>query len=312
MRKGIARACETAESPLIRKQRDCRHPSLVNFDSLADGLYGLPPGQFVAERTAAEKQARSSGDREMAKRIHQLAKPTTVGWLANQLVRSHPEEIGPLLELGADLREATAHLSREKLQELMRLQHQVIAGLIKQARSIARDAGQRLSEDAVRGLEDTLRAALADEALGEQLLKGQLTGALEHDGFPGAAAGATAPKPAERVAKKPRRDSKESVPDPRIAQAEQAVSDAQAAVTATHEAGQTAQQQLKDVSATKDELARRLQQLQADLETASHEYEQAERAEREAQEAADRRGEQADQAQRRLETALAERDKLVS
>ena len=131
----------------------------MNFDNLADRLYGLAPNLFVSERTAAEKQARIDGDRELAGRIHKLTKPTTVGWLANQLVRGHPEEIGPLLALWAGLREATANLSREKLQELMRLQHQVIVGLIKQARIIARDTGQRISEDAVRGLETTLRAA---------------------------------------------------------------------------------------------------------------------------------------------------------
>lgn len=171
--------------PAAVSRRESGHPSLVNFDNLASDLYGYVPSQFIAERTAAEKQARAQGDRELAARVHQLAKPTVVGWLANQLVRRHADEIGPLLDLGADLREATATLSREKLQELMRLQHQVIAGLIKQARTIARDADQRVSEHAMRGLEDTLRAALADESLGKQLLEGRLTGALEPVGFGG-------------------------------------------------------------------------------------------------------------------------------
>jgi hypothetical protein len=278
---------------------------LVSFDSLAAGLYGLPPGQFVAERTAAEKQARSDGDRELASRIHQLTKPTTVGWLANQLVREHPEEIGPLLELGAGLREATANLSREKLQELMRLQHQVIGGLIKQARIIAHSAGQRISEDAVRGLEDTLRAALADESLGEQLLKGQLTGALEHDGFPGSAAGASRPTPPTSVAKA-------EAPDPRIAKAEQEVTEAQAGLTAATDAQQKAQQQLTEAAAKKHELQQRVERLQADLKRASHDHDQAQRTESEAAKRADQHDHESERARQRLDEALAERDELLS
>ena len=258
----------------------------------------------MAERTAAEKQARSDGDRELARRIHQLTKPTTVGWLANQLVREHPEEIGPLLELGAGLREATANLSREKLQELMRLQHQVVDGLIKQARAIARAAGQRISEDAVRGLEDTLRAALADQSLGDQLLKGQLTGPLAHDGFPGSAAGASRPSPPASVAK-------HTAPDPRIAGAEQEVTEAQAGLTAAVEAQQKAQQQLADAAATRSELQHRVEQLQADLKQASREHEQAQRTEREAAKLADQHDRESERARQRLDEALAERDELL-
>jgi hypothetical protein len=275
----------------------------MNFDTVADGLYGLAPNLFVSERTAAEKQARIDGDRELAGRIHQLTKPTTVGWLANQLVRGHPEEIGPLLELGAGLREATANLSREKLQELMRLQHQVIAGLIKQARLIARDANQRIGEDAVRGLEDTLRAALADESLGQQLLKGQLTGALHHDGFPGAAPGVSRPSPAKSAAKKP-------APDSRIAEAEQAVTEAKANVKASDEARLKAQQKLTEATTARSELSQRVKQLQADLEKTSHQHDQAERTEREARQSADVHDQEAERAGQRLDQAVAKRNEL--
>jgi hypothetical protein len=275
----------------------------MNFDTVADGLYGLAPNLFVSERTAAEKQARIDGDRELAGRIHQLTKPTTVGWLANQLARGHPEEIGPLLELGAGLREATANLSREKLQELMRLQHQVIAGLIKQARLIARDANQRIGEDAVRGLEDTLRAALADESLGQQLLEGQLTGALQHDGFPGAAPGVSRPSPAKSAAKKP-------APDSRIAEAEQAVTEAKANVKASDEARLKAQQKLTEATTARNELSQRVKQLQADLEKTSHQHNQAERTEREARQSADLHDQEAEQAGQRLDQAVAKRNEL--
>ncbi|MCW2545804.1 MAG: uncharacterized protein JWN96_264 [Mycobacterium sp.] len=289
-------------------RRESGHPSLVNFDSLTSDLYGCAPGQFVAERNAAEKQARSAGDRELAARIHQLAKPTTVGWLANQLVRRHPEEIEPLLELGAGLREATATLSREKLQELMRLQHQVIAGLIKQAGAIARDAGQRMSEQASRDLEDTLRAALADESLGKQLLEGRLTGALEPVGF----TGLTGLDTATREPSPPPAATKKAPPDPRLAKAERAVTDAKAEAQAADVELQKAQQRLADSSAATRELNAKVQQLQAELDQAGKEQSQAQQTESQAQKRADQWERENERARQRLDDAVAKRDELTS
>jgi hypothetical protein len=292
-------------------RRESGHPSLVNFDSLTSDLYGCAPGQFVAERNAAEKQARSAGDRELAGRIHQLAKPTTVGWLANQLVRRHPEEIEPLLELGAGLREATATLSREKLQELMRLQHQVIAGLIKQAGAIARDSGQRMSEQASRDLEDTLRAALADESLGKQLLEGRLTGALEPVGFTGLT-GSTGLNTASREPNPPPAATKKAPPDPRLAKAERAVTDAKAEAQAAGVELQKAQKRLADSSATTRELNAKVQQLQAELDQAGKEQSQAEQTASQAQKRADQWERENERARQRLDDAVAKRDELAS
>ena len=59
----------------------------MDLESTAAELYGLAPGDFVAARTAAEKQARAEGDRELAGKIRALGKPTAAAWVANQLVR---------------------------------------------------------------------------------------------------------------------------------------------------------------------------------------------------------------------------------
>ena len=150
------------------------HRDVVNLESTAAELYGLAPGDFVAARTAAEKQARAAGDRELAGQIHALAKPTAAAWIANQLVREHAEEIAGLRELGAGLREATAGLEGEQLRQLSQQQNRVIAALVGQARSLATSAGQPMSEATERGLEATLRAALADEDLADQLGAGRL------------------------------------------------------------------------------------------------------------------------------------------
>lgn len=167
----------------------------MNLDEVADELYGLPPDRFTATRTEREKQARAGGDRDLAAGIHALAKPTTVAWLANQLARRHADELGPLLDLGAELREATATLQGEQLRTLTRQRHQVVHALVQQAKALAAEVGHRVTEDTARGLEQTFTAALADPAAAEQLARGRLTGALEPGGGFGAAAG-TPPKPA--------------------------------------------------------------------------------------------------------------------
>jgi hypothetical protein len=168
-----------------------------DVDDVTAHLYGLPPEEFTAARAEAVAQARRAGDRQRADRIGALRKPTTVGWLANQLVRERGEEIHALLRLGESLREATAELDREQLRQLSRQQHQVVYALVQQARGIANAAGRPASSDTARGLEDTLHAALADPDAAAQLAEGRLIGALSRSGFP---VGDRAPREAAALA----------------------------------------------------------------------------------------------------------------
>jgi len=50
----------------------------VDLDTVADELYGLPPEEFTAARTAAEKEAKAAGEMELAAQIRTLAKPNQV------------------------------------------------------------------------------------------------------------------------------------------------------------------------------------------------------------------------------------------
>lgn len=156
---------------------------MPDIDEVADELYGLPPEEFTAARTRYEKAAKAAGDRSAAADIRGLTKPTVTAWLANQLVRTHRSELEPLLELGGALRDATQNLDGDQLRELSRQQQKVMYALVQQARALARTAGRSVSEDAVRGLEETLRAALADEQAAHLLLAGHLTDALHSSDF---------------------------------------------------------------------------------------------------------------------------------
>jgi hypothetical protein len=253
----------------------------VDLDEVADELYALPPADFVATRNARAKQARSDGDRDLAAAITALAKPTKVAWLANQLVRQRREDVAPLLELGAGLREATASLSGEDLRRLTKQQHQLVHALVQQAKSLA---GGPVTEDVADGVDKTLRAALADSALADQLLEGRLAEGLEFSGFGGGDVAPVRPKLAvvQQPARRTGAEARAAARREAIERAEQALAEARMRAAATEQERAAAQ---SDVDAAADltrELGERLDELRAELDRVRADKETAEQAERSA------------------------------
>lgn len=171
----------------------------MDLDSVADELYRLHPRDFIAARDARVKEAKAAGDSQTAGEIAQLRKPTVVAWLANQLAFQKADEVGQLLDLGAELRKATATLSGAKLRELSGQRRQVVQAMVQQARSLARAADQPVSESVARELEETLSAAMADGSAADRLRQGRLSEGLEHTGF-GTPSEAPQPRPERRPA----------------------------------------------------------------------------------------------------------------
>ena len=285
----------------------------MDLDAVADELYGLWPGEFTAARTAREKEARAAGDKELAAQVKALGKPTTVGWLANRLVRDHGDELQPLLELGDALREATAVLQGEELRSLSQQQHQLVAALVRQARRDAAAAGHRVGEDAARGLEETLRAALADADLSAELAAGRLTGGLQHSGFgsdtggaaattgsrvkggassPAARAGATrgaaTGKPTGKATGKATGTAADRARERRERaaarqRAERELADARTRAGAAAEAHAAAKAALDEAAADVESAAARVAELRAELEQVSRDQAAAERRRRAAE-----------------------------
>jgi hypothetical protein len=157
----------------------------VDVDQEARRLYALPPEEFVAARDALAAQARSDGDRDAASRIKALRRPTVVAWLANLLARERPDEVRELGRIGAALREATATLSGDDLKALSRQQQRLVSALVGQAVELAAASGRAVGADARRGVEDTIRAALADADAAEALAAATLSDGLAPEtGFP--------------------------------------------------------------------------------------------------------------------------------
>jgi hypothetical protein len=62
--------------------------------------------EFTAARGALVKEAKDAGEHTASESLKALRKPTLAAWLANQLVRTEPDQVNELTELGDQLRQA--------------------------------------------------------------------------------------------------------------------------------------------------------------------------------------------------------------
>ncbi|MET9364541.1 hypothetical protein ABZX93_26980 [Streptomyces sp. NPDC006632] len=176
---------------------------VADVDAITRELYGLRPDEFTAERDACAARARSAGESAVAKEIKALRKPTLVVWAANLLARSDADRTRRLLELGQALREAHRALAGEELRELSHQRHAVVAAMARQARELAEEAGQPVSEAVQHGVEEILHTVLADPETARTWAGGVLTKTPPPAvGFAGLepAPGATAPAPTAKAA----------------------------------------------------------------------------------------------------------------
>ena len=291
--------------------------SRSEVEEAADQLYAMSPREFTAARDARAKEAKDAGDKEGAAEIKALRKPTVTAWLANQLVRQHADEVRPLLELGSALREATATLSGPQLRELSRQRNDVVRALVRKARRLAADAGQAVSEDVARGLEETLNAALADPAQAELLLQGRLSVQLKHSGYgpaenPPPPAGGRKPAAVAKPARAPagrQPTAAEQRRAERRDRLEQELAQAWPAARAAADARSAAEQLAKHAADEAKRLRRRVDGMRSELAAAEHELARATAASDQATEARDAAAAEADRATKRVSTLQRELEK---
>ncbi|MHC6219560.1 hypothetical protein [Arthrobacter sp. MMS24-S77] len=157
--------------------------SAMDLAAIAVELYTLVPSAFTAARTSRAKEAKSSGDADLAKRIAQLPKPSTAAWAVNMLVRHGTKEFAGVLELGASLGKAQEQQDHDRLRTLGQQRPRVLAAAVEQARAVAEGLGVKVSGGAALEIEATLRAAMTDPAAAEAVRSGQLVRALSTNGL---------------------------------------------------------------------------------------------------------------------------------
>ena len=143
-------------------------------------------------------EARERGDRELAKAIGRLRRPTKAAWLANLLARHRATQLEGLLGLAGGLADAQRTLDGAALRQLTVKRHQLVAAMAREAGRLAQEAGDPAAESVLRELQGILDAALARPEVAEQVRSGRLTRTLSYTGFGPEADPDAVPAPAPR------------------------------------------------------------------------------------------------------------------
>jgi hypothetical protein len=156
-----------------------------DIDDVIRRMYEAPPDGFVAARTAAVAEARKAGDKEAAKRLGALRKPTVAAWVVNLLALRRPDMIDELVELATALRSAQRGLKGGELRDLTAQRRKIVTALVNAARKLAVDEDPQMSgaKLPLSEVEATLTAALAEPEIAEQVRTGRLIRAATYAGF---------------------------------------------------------------------------------------------------------------------------------
>jgi hypothetical protein len=164
-------------------QSGSQHPPVQELASAAEELYALSPGDFTAARDERATEARTSGNRDLARAIGALRRPTVSAWLVNQLVRAAGDRVGELLALGESLRQAQKDLAGEQVRELSVQRRRLVATLVAEAKRLAERDGRVAGPQVEREVEATLQAALADAGAADAVRAGCLASPLSYAGL---------------------------------------------------------------------------------------------------------------------------------
>ena len=271
----------------------------MDLDTAAEELYAGSPDDFVERRTALAAEARAARDRPLVKQILALRRPTRTGWLLNLLARECRDEVAALLDLGTALQDAQRRMAGPELRQLSGERRRLVDRLAREAVQRGAAHGYTAPDAALQEISQSLQAAMADPATGEQLRSGRLTGAVSYGGFgpsdlmaamaasmptaaaePGRAPLAAVPDldpaPASGVEPEPE-PAAGPEPEPEPSAEERAAEEERRRraerVAATEAAWQSARAALdeaetaaNDATAHADELADRIEELRAELE----------------------------------------------
>lgn len=266
--------------------------------AIADALYAGSPDDFTDARNRAAKDL---ADKDVAARVKKLKKPSVAAWAVNVLVRRESEQIDSVLGLAGQLRAAAEALDGDELRALTRQRRQLTAALATTARSLARDAGVRLTGAVVDQVEGMLTAAMLDEVAAQVVRTGRVVTAFTSTGVSDldVASVVAVPESLDVQATPVTGEDEEAepvalhvVPDggAKLAAAEDALEEATEHVTAAERELAEAEAVIEELNARRlqlqgdaDELRRRLAAIEEDVDQVDEDLEEAEETRDDAQ-----------------------------
>jgi hypothetical protein len=143
-----------------------------------DGLYALSLDEFTVARDELARTLRTEGEREAAREVKRLRRPSLAAWALNQVRRDDPRGVEQLIAAGERLRDATERLltagEREPLERATAEERRLVKALARHAERQLVGAGHPASAAVQSKLLATLRAAASDAEARESLSVGRL------------------------------------------------------------------------------------------------------------------------------------------
>jgi len=258
--------------------------------AIADALYAGSADAFTDARNRAAKDV---GDKDLAAQVKKLKKPSVAAWAVNLLVRRESEQIDSVLGLADQLRAAAEALDGDELRSLTRQRRQLTTALASTARSLARDAGVKLTGAVVDQVENMLTAAMLDPVAAQVVRTGRVVTAFSSTGVSDLDVASVVAVPesidvqATPVAgdEEPEPVALHVVPDggAKVAAAEDALEEASEHLAAAQRELSEAEAVVEELNARRlqlqgdaDELRRRLAAIEEDVDQVDEDLEEAE------------------------------------
>lgn len=156
---------------------------ILHLRAAVQQLYAASLGEFMSVRSSLVAEAKQAGEKDLAKQVGALRKPTVAAWALNHFVREHPDELDSFHDFAELLREAQRTLDADQLRLLSRERARRVDALARKVESAARTAGQPISDAVGDEVRQTLTAFIADEGAEESVLTGALVKPLQYSGF---------------------------------------------------------------------------------------------------------------------------------
>jgi len=153
---------------------------LAEEETDLDALYREPPSGFVAGRDRLAKELRGAGDREEASRVKALRRPSAAAWLINAAALTSPELLEEFAEASRQLGEVQGRALEgdedavAEWREAAAREREASGAVVEAGRSLALEAGEKVSPKALEAAGETLQAAASDPELRERLMRGRL------------------------------------------------------------------------------------------------------------------------------------------
>jgi valyl-tRNA synthetase len=277
---------------------------MADLHSIAHELYGLPLAEFIETRDAWAATERKGGDEQLAKDVRALRKPNATAWAVNLIARTVPDLLEELVDLGDQLRQAQASSDGARMRSLDQDRRRLMARVSDEAAAVAEQHDQSFSQSAASGVDETMKAALADPDAGRAVLDGMLVAGLSAPGLGSVDLSDTVAIDPARARKRPAPSKDTQSGDDSaatIAAARRAVTAAGRDANAAGKAAATArakldnaeeqssdlERQVEDLTTQLEQLEERLAAARAKVEARQHEVETTSTAEAEALKALD-------------------------